>query len=260
MKINNKYKIVTSLLFIVVVMLIIVFFFSGEKVYTSKEYTSKGQLIGINEYVIRNNDTILNGKFERFNDKGIKISEGQFLNDEPYGKCFYYFDNGKIKSSYFRKNSKINLECTYYNKKGFVEKYIMCDDYGHTALVVYYDSLGVTNYNGYLLFEKKLHKLNAINTHYEQVQKHFKVGNKLKYSYIIANIPNAKRSLIIENLGIDNSKVKRTLKKVEPCQIDVEEDLIKKGKNTIRSIVRYEFNDNITPVLTDTISFDINVD
>ena len=257
MRKNIKIILITSCVLISI--LLFLNYFEKEKIYTSKEYNSKRQLIGINEYVIRNNDTILNGKFERFNDKGRMISKGQFLNDHVYGYCFYYFDNGKIESLYFRKNSEINLECTYYNKKGFVEKYIMCDDYGHTALVVYYDSLGVTNYKGYFLFEKKLHKLNPKSRSYEQVEKHLKVGDKLKYSYNVANIPNAKRSFTIENLGIDNSKVKRTLKKVEPCQIDVEEVLTKKGKNTIRSIVRYEFNDGITPVLTDTTFFDINI-
>ena len=60
-------------------------------------------------------------------------------------------------------------------------------------------------------------------------------------------------------MSIDNAKVKRITKKIEPRQIDVKEVLTKKGKNTIRSIVKYEFNDNLTPIINDTISFDVEV-
>lgn len=91
------------------------------------------------------------------------------------------------------------------------------------------------------------------------MSKNLKVGDTLKYGYIIANIPNTKRSFKIENLGIDNSKVKRTQKHILPAEIDVEEVLTKKGKNTIRSIARYEFKDNITPVYNDTLIFHVNV-
>jgi len=258
MKINKKYKIVLSL-FIIIIILFFVFYIGEEKVYTSNEYNSKGQLIGINEYVIRNNDTILNGKFERYNDKGILISKGQFLNDEVYGKCFYYYDNGKIESIYFRKNSKINLECFYYNRNGFIEKYIMCDDFGKSAFVINFDEKGVTTYNGYFQIETYQYKYaNKAKFNITEDQ-NLKVGDTLKYSYIVANIPNAKRSFTIENVGIDNTKVKRITKKIEPCQLDVKEVLTKKGKNTIRSIVKYEFNDKVTPVFTDTLSFDVNV-
>ncbi|WP_409819172.1 hypothetical protein [Flavobacterium sp.] len=257
---NNKNKILLSLLLIAILgALILIFYFREEKVYTSKEYNSTDQLIGINEYVIRNNDTILQGKFERYNDKGILISKGQFLNDETYGKCSYYNDNGKIESIYFRKNSKINLECLKFNENGLIEKYIMCDDLGKTAFVIYFDENGVTKYNGYFQIETYQYKYaNKAKFNITEDQ-YLKVGDTLKYSYIVANIPNAKRSFTIENVCIDNAKVKRITKKVEPCQIDVKEVLTKKGKNTIRSIVKYEFNDKVTPVFIDTLSFDINV-
>lgn len=260
MKINKKHKIALYLLLIVILgVLIFIFYFKEEKVYTSKEYNSTGQLIAINEYVIRNNDTILNGKFERYNDKGILISKGQFLNDEVYGKCFYYYDNGKIESIYFRKNSKINLECFYYNRNGSLEKYIMCDDFGKSAFVINFDEKGVTTYNGYFQIETYQYKYANKAKFKIKEDQNLKVGDTLKYSYIVANIPSAKRSFTIENVGIDNGKVKRVTKKIEPCQIDVKEVLTKKGKNTIRSIVRYEFNDKVTPVFTDTLSFDVEV-
>ncbi|WP_375605347.1 hypothetical protein [Flavobacterium davisii] len=257
---TNKYKIVISFLLLVIfAALIFVFSFKEEKVYTSHEYNSNGQLIGINEYIIRNSDTILQGKFERYNDKGILISKGQFLNDEVYGKCLYYYHNGKVKSIYFRKNSKINLECFYYNQNGLLEKYIMCDDIGNTAFIIYFDEKGATKYNGYFQIETYQYKFSHPEQFKIKEQQYLKVGDKLKYSYLIANIPNAKRSIKIENISVDNSKVKRTLKHIEPCQWDVEEVLTKKGKNTIQSIVKYEFKDKVTPVFIDTLSFDIEV-
>ncbi|AEW85550.2 hypothetical protein V8245_00965 [Flavobacterium columnare] len=260
MTINKKHKILLPLLIIVVFgALIFIFYFKKQKVYTSKEYNSNGQLIGVNEYAVRNNDTILQGKFERYNDRGIIISKGQFLNDETYGKCFYYYDNGKIKSIYFRKSSKINLECLFYTENSLPEKYIMCDDLGKTAFVIHFDEKGVTKYNGYFQIETYQYKFSHPEQFKIKEQQYLKVGDKLKYSYLIANIPNAKRSFKIENISVDNSKVKRTLKHIEPCQWDVEEILTKKGKNTIRSIVKYEFKDKVTPVFIDTLSFDIEV-
>lgn len=113
-KTTNKYKIVISFLLLVIfAILIFVFFFKEVKVYTSHEYNSKGQLIAINEYVIRNNDTILNGKFERYNDEGIKVAEGNFFDGHMYGYCLYYYDDGKIEEKHFRKNKDITLESIY---------------------------------------------------------------------------------------------------------------------------------------------------
>ena len=258
MKINKKYKIVLSLSLIIVI-LFFVFYIGEEKVYTSNEYNSKGQLIGINEYVIRNNDTILNGKFERYNDKGILISKGQFLDGHIYGKCKYYYDNGKIEEVHFRKNKDVTLESIFYNPKGFVEKYIVYDYLGNYFFTIYFDEKGVTNYNGNFQIETYQYKYaNKVKFNITEDQ-NLKIGDTLKYSYIVANIPSAKRSFTIENVGIDNAKVKRILKNVPPAQIDVKEVLTKKGKNTIRSIVRYEFNDKVTPVFTDTLSFDVEV-
>ena len=73
-------------------------YFKSERVYTLKEYDSKGILIGTNEYIIKNGDAIMHGKFINYNEKGVIISEGQFLNNEVNGKCFYYYDNGRLKS------------------------------------------------------------------------------------------------------------------------------------------------------------------
>ncbi|MEO8235528.1 MAG: hypothetical protein ABI549_08960 [Flavobacterium sp.] len=255
---TNKYKIALSLLFVAIfAILISVFFFKKEKVYTSNEYNSKGQLIGVSEYVIRNNDTILNGKFVRYNEKGIKISEGQFLNDEPYGKCFYYFNDGKIESIFYRKNSKVNLECTYYDKSGLINKYILCDDVGKTTFFIKFDEKVVKKYDGYALLPLNQCKLDNGKQKAFTLKDTLKVGDVIKYDYILANIPYAKRTFKIESEAIDNSK--RTITKKAPTRIIVEEVLTKKGLNRIKAITRYTFNDKVTPVKNDTVSFDVNV-
>ena len=73
------------------------------------------------------------------------------------------------------------------------------------------------------------------------------------------SIPNTKRPFKIENLSIDDAKVKRTIIKKEPTSIIVKEVLTKKGLNRIRAVTRYTFNDKVTPVKNDTVYFDVNV-
>lgn len=254
-----KYKIITIVLIALIGLIGLFLYCKNEKTYISKEYSSTGKLIGTNEYVIRNGKTIMHGKFVNYNEKGIKISEGQFVDDEPNGKCIYYYNNGKIETVQFKKNSKITLESINYNQDGVIVKYVMCDDFGKSVFTIYFDEKGATKYDGSFQIETYQYKLAHKNQFNAVNDQHLKVGDILKYSYLIANIPNAKRSFKIENLSVDNSKVNRTLKYIKPCQLDVEEKIVKKGINTIRSIVRYEFNDNVTPVFTDTISFNIHV-
>ena len=79
------------------------------------------------------------------------------------------------------------------------------------------------------------------------------------HQYIVANIPNAKRSFNIENISIDKAKVKRTITQKPPTTIEVKEILIKKGKNPIRAVVKYEFKDKIIPAIKDTVSFNVEV-
>lgn len=120
---KKKYKIGLLGLFIVIIGLIIFNKrLNNKKVYVLNEYNSAGKLTGTNEYIIRNGDTILQGKFINYSEKGIKIADGQFTDNEPRGICSYYYDNGKIKSVYYRKDSKVNLESTYYNQQGLIDK------------------------------------------------------------------------------------------------------------------------------------------
>ncbi|WP_276379200.1 hypothetical protein [Flavobacterium sp. H4147] len=257
---KSKYQKPLIILTILIIGLILIYFyFDGKRVHVLKEYSSTGKLVGTNEYILRGGDTIFDGKFVNYNERGIKISEGQFVDNEPNGLCTYYDDNGKKKVVHYRKNSEITLESTFFNPKGFIEKYVVYDDMGKSSFIMQFDEKGPTKYDGHFQIETYQYKQankSKFNIKTDQI---LKVGDTLMYSYVIANIPNAKRDFQIENIGIDNTNIKRFLKKIPPAQIDVKEILTKKGKNTIRSIVKYEFQDNITPVFADTLSFEVNV-
>lgn len=257
---NQKSKVIIIIVLLFIVSIAIYLYNNrNSKVRILKEYNSIGQLIGTNEYFIRDGDTIMEGKFVNYNNEGIKISEGQFVNDDVFGNCFYYYDDGKLESIHYRENSKITLESTFYDSSGLLNKYVVYDDTGEPFFIIEFDEKGATQYNGHFHLEIYQYKFSHKEKFNLIKDQYLKVGDTLKYSYLIANIPNAKRSFTIENLSVDNAKVKRFIKKVEPCQLDVQEVLTKKGKNTIRSIVKYDFNDNITPVFRDTLSFDIDV-
>lgn len=231
--------------------LLLHFYFRDEKIYTLKEYSPDGKITDISEYIIRNGDTIFEGKFTRYNKKGIKIAEGQFVDNEPNGICSYYYDNGNLESFHYRENSKITLESTFYDTTGLINKYVMYTDSGKSCFIISYDEKGVREYSGFPLLEVYQ---NNIKT--EQM---LRVGDTLKYQYLLANLPNTKRSFIVKNMSIDDSDIKRTTKHRPATKVNVEEVLIKKGINKISAIVEYKFEDKITPVFKDTITFEVNV-
>jgi len=257
---KQKHKI-ALVIFSIIFIGVIIFYYccNRHKIYTLKEYSSTGKLIGINEYMIENGDTIFHGKFINYNEKGIKTSEGQFINNEPHGKCFYYYDNGKIQSAIYRKDSKINLESTYYNQQGLIEKYIMCDSLGKIAFIIKFSNKVVKMYDGYSIWPVGQYKIE--NKKDVEIKKGevLKVGDTIRYYYLVANIPNAKRVFKIENVGVDNSKVKRIVKSKKPAEIIVEEVLTKKGLNKIEIIAQYIFDDGVTPILNKVVSFEVNV-
>jgi len=235
------------LLVIALALIFLFLYYKNEKVSILEDYSASGKLMGTNEYVVRNGKTILHGKFVNYNEQGNKISEGQFVNGHVKGECIYYYDNGKIESISYRKDSKTTEESTYYNENGLIRKYVMYNELGEPYFIITYDEKGVLGYHGYSM--KMLRQPSQV----------LKVGDILNYSFIVAKIPNAKRSFIIQNLAIDNSKTKRILKDIVPTGIDVEEVLTKKGSNKIRAIVQYKFDDKLAPVISDTIFFNVNV-
>ena len=258
---ENKKNIIIILITAIVLAGFVYFFFNKNgKVYVLSQYDSKGKLTSTSEYIVKDGDTIFHGRFINYNKDGIKIAEGNFVNGHIKGKCLYYYDDGELESICHRKDSKITEEITEFYPNGKVKRYIMFDPFGLEAFIVRFDEQGIMkNYEGYSIMEIYQYPIAHKERFNIKEEQYLKVGDTLKHNYLVANIPNAKRSFTIENVGIDNAIVKRILKNVPPAQIDVKEVLTKKGKNTIRSIVRYEFNDKVSPVFTDTLSFDVEV-
>jgi antitoxin component YwqK of YwqJK toxin-antitoxin module len=252
-------------IFIIIFILLLIFtikliYFNDEKVYTLKEYSPTGTLLGINEYIIRAGDTVFHGKFINYNGKGNKISEGNFDNGHIKGKSIYYFDMGNIESIHYRKNSNITEESIYNYPNGNIKKYLMYDDFGILDFLIRYDKLAnVKSYEGLPLVEIYQYKIANKEQFKTKIKQHLKLGDTLKQQYLIANIPNAKRSLKIENLSVDDKKVIRSFKKTSQTGLEVKEVLIKKGINTIRAVVKYEFKDKEKTVINDTISFKVEV-
>jgi hypothetical protein len=252
-------KLYIIVLAVIVGLVVLFFYFKDEKVYTSKYYNSKTKTTEISEYVIRNGKTIFQGKFSQFNNKGIKIADGQFKDDEPNGVFSYYYDNGKIESVSYRKNSKIDLESTYYNQNGSIDQYTLYDNFGKTAFIIKFDNKTVKNYDGYATYPVDQYKIVKEKEYKIKKGDVLKVGDVIRHYYLVTNMPYAKRIFKIENLDVDNSKVKRTIIKKAPTSIIVEEVLTHKGLNRIRAIAQYKFDDKITPIKNDTVYFDINV-
>lgn len=259
--VNNRKKILAFIILLAIAILGVVYFYNNKNtVCILKEYDPKTKITDISEYFIRDNDTIFQGKFTRYNQKGIKIAEGQFFNNEPIGKNSYFYEDGKLKSVYYKKNSKITEEVTEYYPNGKVKRYIMFDPFGLEAFIARYDEQGfIKSYEGYPLMEIYQYPIAHKDRFKIKTNQYLKVGDILKHKYLIANIPNAKRDFKIELVGSDNTSIKRTITKKPPVGIDVEEVLTKKGINTIKTTVEYKFNDSKKTVIKDSIYFEVKV-
>lgn len=264
---SKKYKILLVVILPLILLGFIMFFFYFKegKIQTLKSYYPKTKVTDISEFFIRNGDTIFHGKFIQYNEKGNKIAEGNFVNNESNGKSVYYFENGNIKSLHYRKNNKITQESIYNYPNGSTERYILYDyalfdDIGATAFIIRYDEQGnVKSYDGYPVMEGYQYKIKRKEKFKTKINQYLKVGDTLKYKYLLANIPNATRTFKIENVGLDNKKIKRIITRKLPAVLDVKEVLTKKGLNNIQTTVEYRFNDSKKTVIKDTIYFDVEV-
>jgi antitoxin component YwqK of YwqJK toxin-antitoxin module len=257
---NKKNKVILLILIVVLGLVLLFLYYKREKVHTLKIYDTDTKGTNIYQYVIKNNDTIFNGKCIQYNRKGTKIAELNFVNGDVYGKSVYYFDNGKIESIHFMKNSKTIMESIWYYPNGKIRKYLLFDDLGKTAFLIHYDEQGnVKNHKGLPFVEIYQYKIAHKEQFKTKINQQLKVGDVLKYKYLLANIPNAKCSFKIELEGSDNTKIKRKITKNPPVGIDVEEVLTKKGKNGIKAVVEYRFNDSKKTIVKDSVYFEVNV-
>ena len=243
---------------IIIGLVVFSYCFKDKKVHTLKKYYPASKETVTFEYVIRDDDTIIEGKSIRYNEKGYKMNELNFVNNTLKGEGIYY-KNGVIESKVYFIDSNRKAEITWNYPNGVIEKYAFFSKYKEPIFLIDYDKNGPTKYEGHVIEEIYHGKLNSKKQRSIEENQYFKVGDTLIHQYIIANIPKAKRSFKVENIGIDNAKVKRTITPKPPTTIEVKEILTQKGKNTIRAVVKYEFKDNIVPPINDTLSFDVEV-
>jgi hypothetical protein len=241
---------------------VIVFFYyyTGEKKQILKRYDPKNKVTHIFEYKIEDGDTILHGKSTKYNENGKLIAEGNFVNGQTYGKWHYYYDNGNIEAIHFRTKNEANAESIWNYPDGKVERYVLFDEYKNPVFLVRYDKQGgVKSYEGLPLIETYQFKIARKEKFKTDFIQYLKVGDTLKYKYLIANLPNAKRDFRIELLGSSNSNIKRKIEINPPSVLNVAEVVTKKGINSIKAIVKYKFDDIEKTIICDTITFDVEV-
>ncbi len=230
-----------------------------ETVNVLKTYFPKDKQIVFSEYIIKNGDTIMDGKYTVCKYNGKKIKSGRYKNGKSIGPLIFYYDNGKIESIDNRYNNKFR-EVIFNYRNGEVERYELYDDYGNLNFIINFNEQGnVENYKGYPVMEIYQYKIANKEQFKTNINQYLKVGDILKYQYLVANIPNAKRNFNIELVGSDNATIKRTITKKPPVRIDAEEILTKKGINKIKAVVEYKFNDNKKTVIKDSIFFEVKV-
>jgi len=257
---KTKYKIAIIIFSVILPGLIVFLYcFKGEKIQTLKKYYPDSKETLTFEYIIRNGDTIAQGKSIIYNEKGSKISEASYVNNALKGKRIHYYDNGKIESIEYMIDNKRKAEILWNYPNGEIEKYAFFSKYKEPIFLISYDEKGPTKYDGHTIESIYHGKFNSKKQHNVEDNQYFRVGDTLIHQYLVANIPNAKRSFKVENIGIDNAKVKRTITQKPPTTIEVKEVLTQKGKNTIKTVVKYEFKDNIMPAINNTLSFDVEV-
>jgi hypothetical protein len=200
-------------------------------------------------YYIKNNDTVLNGNYFKYDKQNKLIRTGKFINGEPFGNYKKYFPNGKVESIRFIKNKKDIGETTWFYTNGNIEQYIFYDDFRNATFIAKYDKG-----DGYIILEIYQHKLRN-----QGKQITYKIGDKIRYQYMFPNIPHAERKFRIELKDYDNSKLKRVIKHIAPVTLDIEEKAVKKGKNTIMAYIEYKIKEKDNLKIKDSVWFDFYV-
>ncbi|QYS86000.1 hypothetical protein JJC03_13310 [Flavobacterium oreochromis] len=224
----------------------------------------------IYNYIIKEGDTVLQGKSYTYNQDGALVLKCSYKNNKLDGNLYRFFDSGKLKEiqnlrngmndgiavSYF-KNGKINTLLTYsrdtlcgdgfYNyENGNLRKYMLYDSLGKVPFIIRLDSLGrIKSYEG-----------KPVNCFLDSDK--IKFGEKFKMDCMLANIPNTIRK--VEFIYSDFHKGKIKIKKSGVNYLLLEETKYKKGKNLLYVIVTYKFNKKYyNQILKDTAFIDYYV-
>lgn len=238
------------LLFIVILSVLIAYFFYCKTNNSGllTKYDPKDGLTYKYEFSLKGNDTILNGKVEIYRQNGIIYANGTYKKNKKNGLFTYYDEKGRIESKTFIIDNK-KKEYTWYFPNGKVQKYVYYWDSGEPSFLIKYDNTGPCSYEGSVLHRiKSKTEKNKI----EIISK--KSNQRYIHKYSIANIPYAKRKIMIENLT-NKLPNKRIIKFQKPTYCSIEEIDLKKGENIIRTTVYFTFNNTILPTIKNVEEF-----
>lgn len=198
------------------------------------------------EYFISNNDTIIDGIYEKKYGNGNLKVKGGFKFNELHGYLTFFKKNGhKEKTSLM--DSGYKLETSLFDKKGKLNKYLLYDYEENLRFIISYSNKTVVKYDGLPIF-RALKDKGDINYFNSEI----KVDDVLIYKIVVANIPYAKRSIkVISNHR--NNEIYLVYQN-DSTLITVEDTNHEKGMYSIKYAVEYKFNDHVTPILSDTLA------
>lgn len=243
--------------FIIIILVLTIMLIScNEEVDRVKKVVFLDKGYGLYDYYIENGDTIMNGDFSIFDKNGRLKKKGKSVRNQFYGPYEDYYPYGQIESSRFRENNKDIGEITWFRPDGSLDTYNFYDDFGDVNFVAKYDEENnVKKAEGLILFEIYQFKLRE-----ENKQITYKLGDSIRYQFMSPNIPNTEKKFEFELKDYDNSKIVRKTKNINPVTLDVVDEIVKKGNNTVEARVWYKFKDRRKQTLTDTISFQFYVE
>jgi len=214
----------------------------------TKKFPEENKIVQYS-YILRGIDTVIQGKFIVYNKNKQKLAIGNYYNDKLSGKYTNYFSNGNISQIKYYDKDIIVGDRIFNYADGEVRKYVFHDYKSDPVFIVRFDKNGnVKSYEGKPLLDLKyLGKIDLDS---------LKTGDKLKYAFVLADVPTAKKTLNIQLLGYDNSKINRVIGARNKSEIEVEERIVKKGKNSVKAILKFTFNDSLRTTITDSIKFD----
>ncbi|UMY66249.1 toxin-antitoxin system YwqK family antitoxin [Flavobacterium sp. HJ-32-4] len=204
-------------------------------------------------YLLKGNDTIIDGEAVYYSlDKKTILGRAFYKNGLLNGIYTGYYGNGKIEQIVNYRNDTIIGDRIHNYTNGSIERYILYDESGRAAFLIKFDSKGnVIDYQGHPIVDVEnvgLKKLDSLE-----------IGDSLKYSYYLANIPASKYLFTVRSLRSDKSKNHREISSRKQCRITVKEKILVRGENSIIAKVKFEFSDLNKTTISDSLRFDYYV-
>lgn len=217
-----------------------------------KYYPKENKIVEFS-YLLKGNDTIIDGEVTYYSkDRKIILGKAYYKNGLLNGRYTGYYTDGKIKQIVNYRNDTIVGDRVYNYSDGNIERYILHDDSGRVAFIVKFDNNGnVIKRQGFPLVDVENIGKKTLDS--------LKLGDSLKYSYYLANIPTSKCSFIIKSLNFDDKKNQRRISSRKNCRITVDEKVNRVGKNSIIAKLKFEFSDSNKTIIVDSLRFDYYV-